>query len=332
MGISKKSWTGFAFETVPGTAILVPEVFHPCKSKVDNKKKIIYLSEDRGSRDANTKRKQSVRAATGEIEGTFYLDTSPYLLYAFMGGITSTQPDATNAPNAYQHALTLADTPPVLTITKGYDVAGYYAAFAAVEKLSYKWAADNKLLEETAGFQSRYMKKMTGGEFTAAGTPVYSLEQPGKGVIFAGYTPTIKLDGVATDLIEEMELEFSQKLTLFFAINGSQDFVRIYYGDRDAKISFTASFDDTSVWDKYDADTDQHIEVEFKGQQLGTGPSTVFETLSFDFPIVGYDSMDIDNSKEYIQLKAEGMARPGNTLNSTFTAKVINEVISYPAA
>ena len=98
MGISKKSWTGLAVETVRGTAVLTPTVYHPCKSKFDNKKKFIYLSEDRGSRDADTKRKASVRMADGTIDGAVYIDTSPYLMYGFMGGIASTQPNATDAP------------------------------------------------------------------------------------------------------------------------------------------------------------------------------------------------------------------------------------------
>ena len=329
MGISKKSWTGFAVETTPGTPILVPTKYHPCKSSVDNQKKFIYLSEDRGSRDANTQRKASVRAASGQINGSFYLDTSPYLLYGFMGADTVTTPDPTNAPAARKHAFALADVPPAFTVLKGYDVAGYYAAYAAIEKLSYTWAADNKLLEETANFQSRYMQKMQPADFTTANAPVYSAATAGDGVLFAGYMPTIKLDNVATSIIEEITLEFSQQLTLFYAINGSQDFVKIYYGDRDAKISFTASFDDTNFWDKYDTEVDQHLNIQFLGRTIGGVGSTAVEELSFDFPIVGWDESSIDNSKEYIQISAKGVARPGTTLNSTFTATVVNNVLTY---
>jgi len=424
VGISKKSWTGIAVETTPGTAVLVPTKFHPCTSKVSNQKKFIYLSEQRGSRDANTKRKASVRAASGEITGTFYLDTSPYLLLGFMGFDTVSQPDATNAPTAYTHALTLVDTPPKMTFTKGYDVAGYYAAFSAVEKISYTWAADNKLLEETVSFQSRYMQRMSSAQFTAAGTPTYSTDAlPGNGSILAGYMPTLKFDGIASSTVEDMTVEMSQTLTLFYAINGSKDFVKIFYGDRDAKINFTASFDDPTVnWDKYDQEVDQHISVEFlgapfnniqtisipsattagnftlsyKGQTTGNiswnaantavataltglstigaagvtvtggpGPSApwivtfaaplshdptliqvasasltpsaqptivqsgVQERFFMDFPIVGWDTMDIATDKEYIQLTAQGVARPGGTLNSTMTASVTNAVASY---
>lgn len=330
MGISKKSWTGLVFETTPGTAVLTPTVYHPCKSKFQQKKKFIYLSEDRGSRDGNTKRKASVRSATGDISGTFYLDTSPYLLKAFMGSITTTTPDTTNAPTGRLHTFALTDTPPSLTVLKGYDVAGYYFSYSVVNKLKYQWSADGKLLEENAGIEARYGTQLTAPQFSTVNTPTYSSDTtPGGGTIFAGYTPTIQLDGVSSTNVEEMSIELDQKVTLFYAINGSQDFVKVYFGDRTAKIDFTASFDDTTLYSKFDAETDQHINVAFKGNKIGTGASTVFEGLTFDFPIVGYDDAEMDVSKEYIQLKVKGTARPGTTLNSLFGATVTNTVASY---
>ena len=419
MAISKKSWTGFAVEQNPGTAETAPTVFHPCKSKFNQKKKYVYLTEDRGSRDANTKRKVSIRSATSEIDGSFYLDTTPYLLYGFMGGIASTQVDATNAPTAYQHALTLVDTPPKITVFKGYDVAGYYFAFSAVEKLSFTFSADGKLLDYKASLQTRYGQKITTGWPI---TPTYSDETAGKGVLFSGYTPTLTFNTVASTNVESMTVELDQKLTLFYAINGSQDHLKVYYGDRSAKITFDASFDDDTLYQRYDTDQDDHINVLFLGNRIanlqtvsipsastggtftlsykgqttaaladtstaaqvqsalqalstiGTGNATVsggpgpgsawtvkfsgtlaqdstlltgsgalltpagsvtiadasiFEHFELDFPIVGYDDMEMDTSKEYIQIKAKATARPGSTLNSTVTAKVINAVSSY---
>lgn len=326
MAISKKSWTGFAVEQSPGTAEAAPTVFHPCTSKFQQKKKYVYLTEDRGSRDANTKRKVSIRSASAEVDGAFYLDTTPYLLYGFMGGINSTQPDATNAPTAYQHDFTLVDTPPKLTVFKGYDVAGYYFAFGAVEKLSFTFSADGKLLDYKSSLQTRYGQKITTGWPM---TPTYSDETVGKGVLFSGYTPTLSFNGTSSDIVEEMTVELDQKLTLFYAINGSQDHVRVYYGDRSAKINFTASFDDDTLYQRFDKDQDDHISIEFLGATIGTSPSTVKERFYLDFPIVGYDDMEMDTGKEYIQIKAKATARPGSTLNSTMTAQVVNAVQSY---
>lgn len=329
MGISKKSWTGFAIESPSGTAAATPAKYHPCKSKFSQKKKYIYLSEDRGSRDADTKRKVSVRSGTADITGSFYLDTSPYLLKAFMGGDTVTQPDATNAPTAYQHALHLVDTPSSMTLFKGYDVAGLYFPFAVCSKYKLKFSADGKLLEEEASFENQYGQKLSPAAFSAM-VPTYSNDTlAGQGSLFSGYTPTIQFNTVSSSTIESMEIDLEQKITLFYAINGSQDYVRVYFGDRSAKISFDGSFDDTSLYDRFDSDQDDHINISFLGRTIGTGPSTVKETLSFDFPIVGYDDMEMDVSKEYIQIKGKATARPGTTLNSTFTANVINAVATY---
>lgn len=329
MGISKKSWTGLAIESPAGTAAATPTVYHPCKTKAQQKKKYVYLTEDRGARDANTKRKVSVRSSTVDVNGTFYLDTSPYLLYAFMGGLATTQPDATNAPTGYAHDLTLADNPPALTVFKGYDIAGYYFAYGAVAKYKLKFAADGKLLEEEASLENRYGMPIAGGSFSAM-TPTYSDDTlAGEGTIFSGYMPTLKFNTVAATNIETMDVELEQKLTLYYAINGSQDQVKVYYGDRSAKISFDASFDDTSLYTRYDQDLDDHISIEFLGRTIGTGPSTVKERLYLDFPIVGYDDMEMDTSKEYIQIKAKATARPGVTLNSMMTAQVVNSVATY---
>lgn len=329
MGISKKSWTGLAIESPAGTAASTPTVYHPCKTKAQQKKKYVYLTEDRGARDANTKRKASVRSGVVDVSGSFYLDTSPYLLYAFMGGKSTTTPDSTNAPTARKHDLTLVDNPPALTIFKGYDVAGYYFAFGACSKYKLKFSADGKLLEEEASFETRYGQPISGASFSAM-TPTYSDDAlPGLGSLFSGYTPTLKFSGTAADYVESMEVELKQKITLFYAINGSQDQVRVYYGDREANISFEASFDDTTLYDKFDQDQDDSLAIDFVGRKIGDAPSTINEKLSLNFPIVGYDDMEMDTSKEYIQIKAKATARPGTTLNSMMTASVTNAVSTW---
>lgn len=415
MSVSKKAWSGVAVESPSGTAATTPTVYVPCKTKITNKTKYVYVTENRGARDANNKRLGTVRMAQQDVSGSWYNDTWPYFLLGFMGSDTPTQPDVTNNPTVWSHAMALVDTPPSLTHFKGYDIQGYYFAYSVVEKLKLTFAADGKLLDGNVTLQSQYGQKIASGSFSGM-VPTYSNVN-----LFAGYKPTISLDSVASNAVEDMTLEFDTKLTLFYAVNGLRSFVKPYFGDRSAKLSFTASFDDTSMVDKFDADTDQHVAVSFVGDHLanqqtvaipvgssagtftltykgqttapivynatntavqtalralstigtnctvrgGPGPGTawvvtftgalaqdptlltgvgtgltpsgavtvtdssLYASLAFDFPIVGWDSMDLETTKDYIQVKGAGIARPGAALNSTFTATVQNLVASY---
>lgn len=155
--------------------------------------------------------------------------------------------------------------------------------------------------------------------------PTYSTLLP-----FAGYTPVIQLNGTQSQDIEEMEIELEQKIELWYPSANSQDFATIYYGERTAKINYTARFDNDANFSKYltTPAPDDHINVTFTGPIIA---STYAQQLVFDFPIVGYDDIEMDDSKANIKIKAKATARPGATPNSLFTAQVQNTVTSYAA-
>jgi hypothetical protein len=321
MALTQLSWTGAAREAVSGTAISTPTKYIPTKSKFQNKTKYVYLSEERGTRDDNNNRTGTVRSATGEMSGSIYLDTFVYPLLAFMGGITSTQPSVGTAPTAYSHAMVLTDIPPSLTLFKGYDAAGYSFAYAVCSKLKVKFAADGKVLEYDASFESQYGVKISGGAFTAM-VPTYSTNV----AALAGYMPTIKLDTVASSIIEDFEMEFDQKITLFFSARGNRGFLKADFGARTAKGTFTARFDDATLTDAFDAEANHALNFEVDAQNLG---GIIVESLIINVPVIVYDEMDWDTSKESVLVKAKFTAMPGATKNSLFTATVVNEVIAY---
>lgn len=318
--ISKLSWTGVAREASAGSAAATPTIYVPTKSKFQQKTKYVYLNEERATRDGNNRRVGTVRMASGSLQGSVYLESIPYFLLGFMGAVTSTQPDAGGAPTAYQHALALADVPPALTLFKGYDHHGYYFAYSVVNKLKLKWAADGKVLEYDAASESQYGVKIGAGYATM--TPDYTKE----GTAFGGYAPTIKIDTVASDIIEEVELDLEQKTTLFYTSRGNRAFYKVDFGERTGKLTFSARFDDVTFADAFDAEADHAFNVKFSGNSLG---GSVTEEFSLDFPIIGYDDMEVDTSKDGIMVKASATARPGSTKNSLFTAKVINSTSSY---
>jgi hypothetical protein len=321
VSLSKRQWLGVATESAPGTARTTPTLFHPCKSKFSNKTKMVYLDEERGTRDGNYGRVSTVQMGTGEIQGPWYNDTSPYFLVGFMGLDTASQPNAGTDPTVWLHTLSLVDpnaSMPALDCFKSYDYATYLFSYSVVEKVTIKFAAENKLLEADFNTQSQYGTKMA-----TPPSPSYSGLLP-----FAGYTPAIQVDGTANGDLEDMQLTLNQKITLFYAAAGSRQFVTAYFGERTAKLEGTVRFDSDTFYDYFltGQDTSHHWNIAFTGPLIS---STYHQQVTFDFPIVAFDSMEFETSKDNITTKFNATAMPGTTADSLFTATVQNTVTSY---
>lgn len=317
MAISQLAWTGLAREATAGTAMPTPTMFHPCKSKISRKQKKLYTDEDRGSRDTNNTSRKGTRRATVEIDGEWYNDSGVYIIGGFMGGLATSQPDATGNPTVYQQDLTLVDVPWSQTVFKNMDAARYILPYGVVEKVVFKYTTDGKLVSCTANYLAAYGVKDTG----AAPSVTYSNYSP-----LAGWEPIVKFNSTASTDIEDMTITLEQKITPFFGGGGSADVTAMKFGARKATIDFTARFDNDTLYQRYDQGLLDAIEVDFTGDLIS---STYFQNLKLTFPIVSYDEMDHDTSKDFVTVKAKATAQPGATLNSLFTGQVINTVTSY---
>lgn len=321
MSLSKRQWLGVATESAPGTARTTPTLFHPCKAKFSNKTKMVYLNEERGTRDGNYSRVSTVQASKGQIQGPWYNDTSPYFLIAFMGIDTPSQPNAGSDPTVWLHSLTLGDansTMPALDCWKSLDYATYVFSYTVVEKVQIKFAADNKLLEADFDTQGQYGTKMS-----SPPTPTYSGLLP-----FAGYTPTIQIDTVTNSDVEDMTITLDQKVTLFYSAAGSRQFVTAYFGERTAKLEGTLRFDNDTFYNYFltGQDTFHHWNVAFTGPLIA---GTYHQSLTLDFPIVGFDDMEFETGKDNVTVKFNATAMPGTTADSLMTAQVQNTIASY---
>jgi hypothetical protein len=321
VAISKKQWLAVAREATAGTAQTTPTLYVPGKAKFKNVKKRIYTPEDRGTRDANYNVVDGVRHSTGDLSGAWYNDTSPYFLLGFMGGDTPSQPNVGTAPTVWSHAFACTDVPLPLDLWKSYDAAVYSLTYQVVEKFKLKWSAGDadKGLEYTANTMGHAFSKIVSPTFT----PTYSVLNP-----FAGYTPVISLAGAQSLDVEEMEIDLEQKVELWYPSANSPDFATIYFGERTAKINYTARFDTDANFVKYTTSpgVDDHINIVFTGPLIA---ATYNHSFTLDFPIVGYDDIEMDDSKVNIKIKAKGTARPGAVANSLFTATIQNTIASY---
>jgi hypothetical protein len=273
MAISKKSWTGSARESTPGTAVVTPTLYIPTKTTFKGGKKREYLNEERGDRNANYGVVDSVRQSSIEMKGPWYNDASPILLWAGMGLPSSAQVNAANAPTVYKHTFQLQDVPPSYTINRNLDAACYYIPYSVLEKWTLDFTADGKLLEITGNWLGLYAQQNG-----SPPTPSYSTVNP-----FAGYAPTIKFsDNVTSNDVADMQIEYTQKITLWYPANGTQDFVTVYFGERSIKVSFTARFDNTTLYNRWRTNTNDSLNFDVQGPIIGK-----LYTVSLGTPTAG---------------------------------------------
>jgi tail tube protein len=310
MAISKNSWTGVAREATSGTAITTPTLYVPTKTTFKAKKKRVYLNEERGDRNENYGVVDSVRQCDIDLKGPYYNDAHVYFLLGAMGVDTVTTPFS----GVYSHALSLGNIPPSLTITRGLDAACYQSPYAVVEKFELKYSADGKLLE--------FDTNLIGIWPTVVGsppTPSYSTLLP-----FAGYLPTITLGGTASTDVNEMNIKYAQKISLWYPCNGSQDYITAYFGERMLEFDYIARFDNTTNYNKFRAATNESLNVVLTGPIIA---STYAQSLTINIPTVTYDEMDHDMGKDNILLKVKGKALAQTTQFFSITAQ--NSVAAY---
>jgi hypothetical protein len=260
MAISKKAWTGAARETTPGTFITPPTRYLPAKTVFKGGKKREYLNEERGDRNANYGVVDSVRQSSIDMKGPWYNDVMPIVLWGAFGLPTTTQPDATNAPTVSKHTFNLADIPPTYTIARNLDAKAYYVPYSALEKFVISFTAAGALLELESGWLGQFAQI-----YSSPPTPNYSTLLP-----FSDYLPTIKfIDGSVSQDIEDLKLEYSQKLGLWYPANGSTDFVTIYFGERVLKATFTARFDSDTLYQRWRLNTMDSLTFDVQGPLVG---------------------------------------------------------------
>ena len=154
-------------------------------------------------------------------------------------------------------------------------------------------------------------------------SPTYSTLLP-----FAGYAPTIKfIDGATSNDVMDMQINYTQKVTLWYPANGSQDFITVYYGERDIKVDFTARFDNTTIYDRWRNNSADSLTFDVKGPLIS---GTYNQELTLTLPNISYDSVEHDLGKDNVLIKAKATALvPAGS--SLITGFVQNTVTSYAA-
>lgn len=294
--LSKRTWLGIAREAVPGTAITTPTRYIPCKSTVKGTVKNVILDEERGTRDAAYGHVQTTREGSIDVKGSFYPDSFGYLLLGALGSVTSTQPDNTGNPLVYKHAFALADIPPSFTCLKNYDTKAYYMPYSVVEKVNIKFTGEGKLMDLDSSLKSLFPQVLG----TALPAPSFSTVNP-----LIGYAPQLTLGGIVTTDIDDVSIDFNQKITLWYPISGSQDWVTAYFGERSLKVDFTARFDTTTIYDRFRNHVQDSLIIDVKGDNIS---NTYYNEFYLQIPYMYYDSAEHDTGKDNVLIKAKATA------------------------
>jgi hypothetical protein len=313
VALSRRSWLGIARESTSGIAVTTPALYIPTKSTMKNVKKREYLNEERGSRDKDYDVVDTTRNATWDVKGPFYPDAHGYFLFGALGAVsTSVTSDASG--NVHKHVFSLADIPPSFTLMKSFDSKTYYSAYSMVEKFTIKLSGAEKLIECDASGQGLWMV-----EKSSPPTPTFSSARP-----FAGYAPQITLNGGISTDIDDIEIDFEQKMKLYYPASGVPDFITIYPGEREVKFKYTARFDNDNLYKLYLNGQMDSLSFDVQGRSIGTSSH---EELNITLETISYDSMEHDLGKENVLIKASGKALGGSS--NLIAAYVQNLLSSY---
>ena len=317
MAISKKSALGVATEATSGTLITAPTLYVPTKSMVKAMKKQEVMDEERGDRNEEYDVVDTLRHGEWDIKGPFYPDTHGYFLQSAIGNGTSVQQASTTA---YKTTYLLTDIPKSLSLYKSFDAKMYSCAYSTVEKFSIKFSSTDKLLEFDASGKSIFPAIYAG-----TWSPSFSTVRP-----FAGYAPTITLTGGASTDIDELTINFEQKITYWSPANASADWITAYYGARKVSFDFTARFDSDTVYQTYFRTPQAYDTLTF--DVLGAViASTYHNELNIVIPVTNYSSMDHDLGKDNVLIKAKGkgLASGSGAGNNLIQAFTMSTVTSY---
>lgn len=245
-------------------------MYIPTKAVFKGGKKREYLNEERGSRDKDYGVVDSVRQSSIEMKGPYYNDVSPVMLWAMLGLPTDSSPNI----GTYKHTFPtpLANIPPSYSIHRNLDARAYSIPYGVEEKWTLHYTVDGKLLELDSNWLGMFAQI-----YASPPIPTYSTVLP-----MAGYAPVIKFsDGVASNDVSDLQIEMSQKITLWYGGNNSQDFVTVYFGERSIAVDLTARFDNDTLYQRWRLNSMDSLTFDVQGALINN------YTVSLGSPTAG---------------------------------------------
>ncbi len=224
----------------------------PTKTTFKGAKKRIFLNEERGNRDMNYGVLDSVRQSEIKTTGPWYNDTSPLILWSAWGLPTTT---VLLAGKVWKHTFNLVDPPPTYTITRSMDATTYYVPFSTLTSWKLHLVSDGQLLDIDSDYIGLYAQK-----YASPPSPTFSTVLPFNGFLAKITTQT----GLSTD-IADIDMTFTQKVSLWYPTNGTADFIQTYTGEREIKLGFTMRFDNDTMYNYWRNNLFDNLTLDIQG-------------------------------------------------------------------
>jgi len=306
-------YLGIGKETTFGTAV-APTKYIAIVSENIALDKSILLSEDIQSRQVSRWREGTEKVVGGWRYYPHYEDIGEVLL-GLLGSVATTQPDATNAPNTYQHIFTPGDTIPTWTVEVGLDsVTAKQAVGVAVEALRLALRPDSLLDVDV-----RVLGKSLG--IATLGSPSFGSLAP---IAFSDVS-SMFVAGSAASLIE-FELNVANNINDGVFVLGSRQLDRVEVGYIEVAGRFSLAFDNTTQMNKFLSGDESSLQVKIEGSVI---ESTYKYTLQIDLGRIVYNAAEefIDRRERIIENVEFIALKPANDDILKFT--LINTETGY---
>ena len=125
---------------------------------------------------------------SGPLNMPAYVEELGYFLYYLFGSVSTTQPDATGAPNTYQHTFTFGNTQPSITIAVDAVSEQFELVGSVITSMALNWSRTPPYIQANMNVLSKTITTST-ASLPAVTIPTIKA--------FGVHNTTIKVDGSA---------------------------------------------------------------------------------------------------------------------------------------
>ncbi len=239
------------------------------------------------------------------------------ILLMLLGKVTTTQPDATNAPNTYQHVfepVEVNQVPPSYTLEIGSDITARRVVGAIAASLTLELPKD-----DFVGGSVEILAKQE--DSAALSTPTWPQPRP-----WTDDDASIDIGGAAAEL-EALTLEVNNNPSEDHHVIGSRFLPRHELGELEIRGSMDIRFSNRTHLDRFLNDQETSLKITLTGDPI---EATYNHKLEIWLPRIIYDawSGEVNPSERLVQ-GIDFVAIKPATADPIIKATLVNKVSAY---
>jgi len=267
---------------------------------------------------------EGLNTISGDITFEVRPEILGYFLRSALGAPTTTQPDAVNAPSAYQHEFIPAQTkfaddchlwPYTIEIHRDLGTAFQYAG-CVVNNLQLTFGVDQKILRAVASIIGKSVTTI------AATTPSFETADP-----WIWKDATITIGGASNTMLESFQWAVNNNCEGLPTINGSRDIGIIHRtSPRTFPLSLTFTVDDLTEYNRFANQNETAFVVTLTGATIEGGENF---KLVLDMPKVRYTAFPVNMDGGRVTVDVTAVAKYDSTNGYATKVTLENTTTSY---